>query len=84
MTPILRARKNVGHIHYFSKDTALEALKDTGYDVIDCFYTAGILDLPSKTFRSHFLRLPRQLGFKINPDLTVRMLGGYSLMVLAK
>jgi hypothetical protein len=30
------------------------------------------------------VRIPRQLSFALAPDLTVRVLGGYSLMVLAE
>jgi cyclopropane fatty-acyl-phospholipid synthase-like methyltransferase len=86
MSPILRSRENVGHIHYFSKNTALATLKDTGYEIIDYFYTPGALDLASgrRTFKSLLLRLPRKIGYKINKDLVVRILGGYSLMVLTK
>lgn len=84
MSPILRVRKKVGHIHYFTKDTALATLKDVGFEIIDFFYTAGALELPNKTMKSFFLRLPRKIAFKINKDLAVRILGGYSLMVLAK
>lgn len=84
MSPILYGRKTVGHIHYFSKETALETLKDTGYEIIDCFFTAGALELPNRSFKSRFLSLPRRMGFSLNQNLTARILGGYSLMVLAK
>jgi hypothetical protein len=30
------------------------------------------------------MALPRRLLFKVSPDITVRILGGYSLMVLAE
>jgi hypothetical protein len=30
------------------------------------------------------LRIPRQVSFALAPDLTVRALGGYSLLVLAE
>jgi cyclopropane fatty-acyl-phospholipid synthase-like methyltransferase len=84
MSPILRGRKKVGHIHYFTKDTALATLKDVGFEIIDYFYTAGALELPIKTMKSFFLRLPRKIAFKINKDIAVRILGRYSLMVLTK
>jgi cyclopropane fatty-acyl-phospholipid synthase-like methyltransferase len=84
-SPIIKGRKKFGHIHYFSKETALEMLKDTGYEIIDCFYTPSTIDLPAgKSIKSLLLKLPRKIGYKINPNLTVRILGGYSLMVLAK
>lgn len=83
-SPILKERKTVGHIHYFTKETALETLKDTGYSIIDHFYTGGSLELPNRGWRANLLRIPRKLAFSLNKDLSVRLLGGYSLMVLAK
>jgi len=83
MSPIIYGLKKVGHIHYFSKETALETLKDTGYEIIDYFYTPGAIDLPIKSIKSLLLKLPRKIGFKINQNLTVRIFGGYSLIVLA-
>jgi hypothetical protein len=77
-----------GHIHYFTKDIALQILKDVGYEVLDFFYTAPSLDLPSQTrmdeMRRQLMRLPRKLLFTVNNDLAARTLGGYSLMVLAR
>lgn len=51
-TPILTARQLVGHLHYFSKETALATLKDTGYEICNYFYTAGSIDLPVKHFKT--------------------------------
>jgi len=81
--PILELRNTVGHLHYFCKDTALESLKDSGYNIVDYFYTAGSNDLPN-SIKSSILKLPREVVFTINQDLAVRLLGGYSLLVLAK
>ena len=36
---LMDVRKSVGHIHYFSKQTALALLEDTGYQILDWFYT---------------------------------------------
>lgn len=82
--PIRRVRELVGHIHYFSKDTALATLEDTGYHVVDYFYTANMLELPHIGWRGQLMKLPRRLAFGLNPDLAARILGGYSLMVLAR
>lgn len=84
VTPILTARKKVGHIHYFTKETALAILKDTGYEVIDWFYTAGSIELTAKSFRTKLAKIPRQIIYSLNPELAVRLMGGYSLMVLTK
>jgi len=82
--PIIDGRKTVGHIHYFTKETALESLKDTGHEIIDHFYTPGTLVLPNQSWKSKLAKLPRKLAFSINQDLAVRVLGGYSLLVLTK
>ncbi|WP_433934004.1 class I SAM-dependent methyltransferase [Sorangium cellulosum] len=84
MTPILEGRANVGHIHYFMKQTALASLEEAGYEIVDHFYTAGAIDLPSKSLKGSLMKLPRRLMFTLNQDLAVRVLGGYSLLILAR
>ena len=81
--PLLRVRARCGHIHYFSKETALELLKDTGYTIIDHTFTASVADL-GRSARFRIARYPRKALFALNQDLAVRLLGGYSLMVLAR
>ena len=51
-TPILKVRQSIGHIHYFTKETALATLKDTGYEVLDYFYTSGSLELPNRGWKA--------------------------------
>lgn len=80
--PITRVRDEVGHLHYFSKDTALATLSDAGYSVQDWFYTPDGIEIPC-SFNQRLLRLPRKIAYAMNPDVTVRVLGGYSLLVLA-
>lgn len=82
--PILHTREQVGHLHYFTKSTALATLKEAGYEILDFSYTERSTDLPAKTFRSFLAKLPRKLGYSLARDLSVRLLGGYSLMVLTK
>lgn len=82
--PIMGLRESVGHLHYFFKDSVLATLKDCGYVVLDYKYTASRLELPNQAFSSQLMRLPRRLLYSVNPDFAVRMLGGYSLMVLAE
>lgn len=82
-SPLLRQRRSVGHIHHFSKDTALATLEDTGYRVIDHCYTSGRTEL-SVGWKSQLLKLPRQALYAASPDAAARLLGGYSLLVLAE
>lgn len=82
--PLLDARRSVGHIHHFSTETALATLEDCGYRVIDHFYTSGRTELGGLSWKARLLKLPRKALYAIKPDLAVRLLGGYSLLVLAE
>lgn len=85
--PINKARDAIGHIHYFTKDTALATLKECGYEVIDFSYTAHEELIQHKSgipLKSRLLSKLRQQLCKINRDFFVRLLGGHSLIVLAK
>jgi len=81
---LMSGRKSVGHLHYFMKETALATLVDSGYEIIDYFYTSGSIDLPRKTIKSKIAVLPRKIMFNVNKDLAARLLGGFSLLVLTK
>ena len=84
VTPLIKDRQKYGHIHYFNKETGLQLLIDLGYEIIDYFYTAVALDLPSTDFKNRVMRIPRRLLYSINMDMAVRLLGGYRLLILAK
>lgn len=81
---LISERKKLGHLHYFMKDTALATLTDSGFEIVDFFYTSGSLDLPSPTLKSKMAVLPRKILSKINEDVAANLLGGFSLLVLAK
>jgi SAM-dependent methyltransferase len=80
----IRDRGNLGHLHYFMKETALTTLTDCGLEVIDYFYTPGSLEAGTISFKARVLNIFRKPLFLINQDLTVKLLSGYSLMVLTK
>lgn len=82
-SPIIKVRERVGHLHYFSKYTALASLEYCGYHILLDFYT--------KSWESQYgglafklFGLIRALGLKVAPDLSSRLLGGMPLMVLAE
>lgn len=81
--PIMREREQAGHLHYFTKETALATLQDAGYEITDWFYTAGAIANP-RSVKAKLASLPRRILSVANQDLVVRILGGYSLLVLAK
>lgn len=82
--PILKRRRDIGHIHYFTKETALATLEDTGYEIIDFSFTASTLELPSQSLLYTVGKIPLKLCSLLSKDLTARILGGYSLLVLTR
>lgn len=75
-------RKSIGHLHYFSKETALATLEDTGLKIIDYAYTDG--SSIAKSLKTKLAYIPRKVLYPIMPDFTVKLLGGYSLLVLTE
>jgi len=82
--PLLRRRSAVGHLHYFTKATAIETLKDCGFEVLHDFYTPSGFQPPDNSIKASIRDFPKKVLYRCNPDYAVRTLGGYSLMVLAK
>lgn len=82
--PLIAARKRLGHLHYFTRDTALALLEDTGYEVLDSFFTGSAVELPNLSMKRRLASIPRRMLFAMNQALAARALGGYSLLVLAR
>jgi hypothetical protein len=95
-TALLESRSSVGHLHYFTKDLALQSLRDTGYTIVDYSYTyrPGTTGQPVRhnsighPFERPSLKrrtglLLRKALFSIDEDFAARIMGGYSLMVVA-
>jgi hypothetical protein len=80
---MLNARESVGHLHYFTPETAIATLKDTGYNIIDQSFTPGF-DVSARTIKARIAKLPRQLLFKISPSTMAKWVGGASLLVLTE
>jgi 2-polyprenyl-3-methyl-5-hydroxy-6-metoxy-1,4-benzoquinol methylase len=81
--PIVQSRVQLGHLHYFTKDTAILTLSYAGYEIIDFFYTPVALDL-GNSLLVKLTRLPIKIISMINQDISERVFGAYALMVLAK
>jgi hypothetical protein len=77
-------RVSMGHIHVFNKHFLLDALQDTGYEVVDWFYTTPAIDQRPTTFKARMARAVKNLAFGLHQDLAARSFLGFSLMVLAK
>lgn len=82
--PIIRSRSTDGHLHYFTKETALATLEDIGYEIVDHFLTAKSLDLPATSLIYRLGKVPLKIASMLSKDMAARILGGYSLMVLAR
>lgn len=81
---LLKTRSAYGHIHYFTKEIALQLVRDAGYNVLDHVYTRRSLEMPTHELPKRLMRVPRQLLFALDEDVAVRILGGFSLLILAQ
>lgn len=77
------SRRQHGHLHYFSKETAIATLEDTGYEVVDWKFTNAAFEGPNRNPNSP-RNLFRRLMSSISMSFTSRLMGGFSLAVLAK
>jgi SAM-dependent methyltransferase len=76
---LLDWRRSLGHIHYFTPETAIATVRDAGYDVTATRFLPGFKG-PQETVKARIAKLPRTL---LPTGVTVRLLGGYSLLVTA-
>jgi len=77
-------RRALGHIHYFNKDTALALLTDTGYDIIASRYLPSVVDFATRDPKTRLLTAMQRGGFRVAQDMSVLLLGGYSLLVATR
>ena len=82
----MRGRAEVGHLHYFTRESALATLATAGYAVRDWRYTALALEAGSeaRTLGTRIANLPRRVVATLSTDAAATWLGGYSLLVLAE
>ena len=83
-TSLLSARSKVGHVHYFSKGLALALLDDSGYEIMAWRYTGAAFSSSKGDWKTKLASLPRLLAYSISKDWGVRLLGGETVIVLAK
>lgn len=73
-----------GHIHLFTLETALKLVEHTGHRVVDWTLTDGALAAPNKKFRTRIANLVRLPLAKFSAKLAARLIGGYSILILAE
>jgi len=82
----VKQRASIGHIHYFTAESAIATLEDTGHEILSYQFT----NVGTGLFRKHpslkraLANIPRYLISVISARLSARLFGGYSLLVLAK
>ena len=81
---LMENRRSVGHIHYFTRETALALLSDAGYEILGYRYTPSYVDHGGTDLKSRLIAGVQRTGFRLAPDLSTVLLGGYSLMVAAR
>jgi SAM-dependent methyltransferase len=91
---LMWSRLNVGHLHYYSRATALALLEECGYEIIHASYTRSFMlpfknlatggNMARKLLKVVALGLPRVVLTAISPAANERLLGGLSLLVIAR
>ncbi|MFP4089059.1 MAG: class I SAM-dependent methyltransferase [Cyclobacteriaceae bacterium] len=83
---MMKQRRSVGHLHYFTKDTALASLTDTGHEIVDWFYTkySHELHISKLGLNARLVQHMRSITYAYRPNLAASIFGGYSLIVLAR
>jgi SAM-dependent methyltransferase len=79
----LWTRRHFGHLHYYTAVVALETLKECGYSVVASNYVSRLMDIP-RSISEYIFWLPRKLIAQFSPELSARLLGGTSLLVIAR
>jgi SAM-dependent methyltransferase len=73
-SPFLKARREVGHLHSYTKDLALETLTDSGYTIIDFSYTGSSRTMANRPLKTKLANIPRWLLSTLNKDLSFILL----------
>lgn len=82
----LSVREAIGHLHYFSRSTALASLEDTGHTILDTMLTPGALELAKlhPSIKRSIANIPRRAVGTFSQNASSRLFGGYSLLALTK
>jgi SAM-dependent methyltransferase len=82
--PLLHVRHKVGHLHYFTRGLALAMLDECGWDVLEECYTHAALTAPNKGAATRLAGLLRTATRALFGHTGVRLLGGETLLILAR
>jgi len=79
---LIESKNRVGHIHNFTEDFIKSILQDHGFHIIKQIYTEPISK--AENGKQHLVNFIRKTLHLISPRLSSKIVGGYSIMLLAK
>jgi ubiquinone/menaquinone biosynthesis C-methylase UbiE len=83
---MLYMRQRYGHLHYFSRETAIATLSDVGFEIIDSFYTDD-MEISRSTrpgqLRQRIIYYLRKLLYRQKPHWAAALFHSFNLMILA-
>ncbi|MEZ4239682.1 MAG: class I SAM-dependent methyltransferase [Myxococcota bacterium] len=79
---LLAARDRFGHRHFYTREMALDLLRTAGFRAESVRYDR--VAPPLDTLRRRAVDRARRSLFALAPDAAVRLVGGFSLLVLAR
>jgi len=74
---------SVGHLHLFTIETAIKSVEQANQKVLASFLTAGAMDRPG-SWKCRAANLLRRPIAAMSPIFAARLLGGYSILILAE
>lgn len=73
-----------GHIHKFTRKTAMKVLEYLGYEILDEFLTPSAMESPSKSSGQRLFNVFRRMVGTFSPDLSNKLFCGWASLILAK
>jgi SAM-dependent methyltransferase len=81
----IHTRTKVGHLHYFSRATALATLRDCGYEIVaERFTLLSQQTVEGKRLLTYPANVMRKTLQVLSQGLAAKLMGGYSLLVVCK
>lgn len=75
---------SVGHIHFFTSEIAKKVIEKAGFRILDTMVTKAPIELLKSKVKKRLLSYVHRLIYTFSPQFAIRVLGGYSLLILAK
>lgn len=79
---LIESKNRVGHIHNFTEGFIKSILQDYGFRILAQRYTEPVYKVNS--FKQKIVNVIRSIIYRINPWLCTKIMGGYSILVLAE